>query len=166
MDAKIARVVEAGAAIGLHIQPVTFTRETRTAVDASKEVGCELGQIVKSLIFLGDNEPVLCLVSGADRLDEAKARAAAEVRSLRRADAEMAKQATGYSIGSTPPFGHATSLRVFMDVGLLAFDEVWAAAGRPDSVFPIDPRELAAATHASVCPLALRTRIGKSEGSN
>jgi prolyl-tRNA editing enzyme YbaK/EbsC (Cys-tRNA(Pro) deacylase) len=145
MDAKIARVVEAGAAIGLHIQPVTFTRETRTAVDASKEVGCELGQIVKSLIFLGDNEPVLCLVSGADRLDEAKARAAAEVRSLRRADAEMAKQA----------FGHATSLRVFMDVGLLAFDEVWAAAGRPDSVFPIDPRELAAATHASVCPLAL-----------
>ena len=154
MDSKVARVVEAGSGLGLDVRPVTFPQETRTAADAAQAVGCELGQIVKSLIFVSDEEALLFLVAGFNRLDEDKAKAAASVRSLRRADAQLVRRATGYSIGSTPPFGHVTPLRVYMDVDLLAFDEVWAAAGRPDSVFPVDPRELAEATRASVCTLA------------
>jgi prolyl-tRNA editing enzyme YbaK/EbsC (Cys-tRNA(Pro) deacylase) len=154
MDAKVARVVEAGSRLGLHLHPVTFSQDTRTAQDAAEAVGCELGQIVKSLIFVSNDEAILFLVAGVNRLDEEKAKAAANVSSLQRADAQLVKTATGYSIGSTPPFGLATPLRVFMDADLLAFEEVWAAAGRPDSVFSVDPRELAKATRASVCTLA------------
>ena len=133
---------------------MTFPGETRTAVDAARAVGCELGQIVKSLVFQAGEEPLLFLVSGHNRLDPDKAAAAANVATIEKADAAVAKTATGYSIGATPPFGHASSLRVLMDEDLLAFDEVWAAAGRPDSVFPIKPEELARATGATVCSLA------------
>ena len=156
-DPKIARVIEAGAAAGLDVHPVTFPQETRTAVDAAREVGCELGQIVKSLVFQAGHEPLLFLMSGANRLDTGKATAAAGVGLLTKADAARAKEATGYSIGATPPFGHAHRLRMFMDEDLLAYDEVWAAAGRPDSVFPVAPQPLASATGAVVCSLAVTT---------
>jgi prolyl-tRNA editing enzyme YbaK/EbsC (Cys-tRNA(Pro) deacylase) len=154
-DPKLDRVIEAGRAIGLDVRPVTFAAETRTAVDAARHVGCELAQIVKSLVFRTGEEPLLYLVSGANRLDEVKATTAAHVQSLQRADAVFAKQTTGYSIGATPPFGHLNELRIFMDEDLLAFSEVWAAAGRPDSVFPVVPQALADATGASVCSLAV-----------
>jgi prolyl-tRNA editing enzyme YbaK/EbsC (Cys-tRNA(Pro) deacylase) len=153
-DGKVAAVIAAGASVGLEVHPLTFPRETRTAIDAAHAVGCELDQIVKSLVFQAGEEPLLYLVSGANRLDEAKAMELAGVGSLLRADAATAKQVTGFSIGATPPFGHATTLRVFMDEDLLVFDQVWAAAGRPDSVFPAEPRTLAAATGATVGPLA------------
>jgi prolyl-tRNA editing enzyme YbaK/EbsC (Cys-tRNA(Pro) deacylase) len=153
-DPRVLRIVEAGERIGIEVRPVTFTSETRTALDAAREVGCELGQIVKSLVFSAGDEPLLFLVSGANRLDVDKAIFSADVERLKKADAAMAKQATGYSIGSTPPFGHATRLRMFMDEDLLRFDQVWAAAGRPDSVFPVDPNALASATGATVCSLA------------
>ena len=155
-DLKLAQVLEAGADIGIEVHPVTFSQETRTAVDAAREVGCELGQIVKSLVFMAGDESLLYLVSGSNRLDVDKAKIAAGVEELDKADAATAKQATGYSIGSTPPFGHRTEMRIFMDEDLLAFDEVWAAAGRPDSVFAVDPRALAKATDATVCPLEQR----------
>lgn len=154
IDPKVAQVVEAGARAGIQVRALTFPEGTRTAADAAREVGCSLDQIVKSLVFQAGEEPVLFLVSGAHRLDVGKAMAAAQVPSLDKADASLAKRATGYSIGATPPFGHATSLRIFMDEHLLDFSEVWAAAGRPDSVFPVDPRALAAATAATVCSLA------------
>jgi prolyl-tRNA editing enzyme YbaK/EbsC (Cys-tRNA(Pro) deacylase) len=147
-------VIEAGTRMGIEVQPVRFPHETRTAVDAARAVGCELGQIVKSLVFYAGDEPVLFLVSGANRLDIDKASTSAGVERLEKADATMAKQATGYSIGATPPFGHATHLRILMDEDLLTFDQVWAAAGRPDSVFRVDPHALASATGATVCSLA------------
>jgi prolyl-tRNA editing enzyme YbaK/EbsC (Cys-tRNA(Pro) deacylase) len=154
VDAKLEKVIEAGAAIGIEVHPMTFSTETRTAVDAAREVGCELAQIVKSLVFQAEDEPLLFLMSGANRLDPAKAMGAAAVDTLDKADATRAKEVTGYSIGATPPFGHAHEVRVFMDEDLLAFDQVWAAAGRPDSVFAVDPHALATATGATVSALA------------
>ncbi len=154
MDQKLSRVIDAGGALGVEVCPLTFSGETRTAVDAAREIGCELGQIVKSLLFLGDGEPLLFLVAGTNRLNAGRAASAAGVRAVHQADPQVAKLTTGYSIGATPPFGHAQGLRTFMDEDLLRYREVWAAAGRPDSVFPIDPHVLAAVTGAEVCPLA------------
>ena len=125
-----------------------FPEGTRTATDAARAVGCEVGQIVKSLVFVAGGEAVVALVSGANRVDEERFGAIAGAP-LIKADAETARSATGYSIGGVPPFGHATELPVFMDRDLLAYEVVWAAAGRPDSVFEIEParlRELSGAT--------------------
>ncbi len=129
-----------------------FPDGTRTAVDAARAVGCELGQIVKSLVFVAGGRPVVALVSGANRLDE---RRLGEVAGepVTKADAETARAATGYSIGGVPPFGHATEVPVFMDRDLLGFGVVWAAAGRPDSVFEIEPDRLRELSHAVVADL-------------
>ena len=152
-DPKLARVIEAGRELGIEVAPQTFEKETRTAEDAAREVGCDVGQIVKSLVFAGPDGPVLLLVSGANRVDLAKGAAALGVESLERADANAAKAATGFSIGATPPFGHATPLPVALDEDLLGYDLVWAAAGRNDSVFPVEPKLLADATGARVADL-------------
>jgi prolyl-tRNA editing enzyme YbaK/EbsC (Cys-tRNA(Pro) deacylase) len=132
---------------------VTFPQGTRTAVDAARAVGCDVAQIVKSLVFDAAGSPILLLVSGANRVDIPTAAAAVGVETLERADAEVARAATGYSIGATPPVGLSTDLPVLMDEDLLRHDVVWAAAGRPDSVFAADPAALARASGAKVCRL-------------
>lgn len=131
-----------------------FPAGTRTAVDAARAVGCDVGQIVKSLVFVAAGRPVVALVSGANRLDE-KRLAAVAGEPVLKADAEIARSATGYSIGGVPPFGHATDIPVFMDRDLLGYEVVWAAAGRPDSVFQIAPdrlRDLSGAILADLKP--------------
>jgi Cys-tRNA(Pro) deacylase len=152
-DEKVGRVIAAGAQRGIVVTPVTFPSETRTAADAAEAVGCDVSQIVKSLVFDGEGAPILLLVSGANRVDLDVAAEAAGVPSLSRADANQAKAVTGFSIGATPPVGHSSPLPVFMDEDLLEHDVVWAAAGRPDSVFAVDPHELARASEAKVCRL-------------
>ena len=129
-----------------------FPQGTRTAVDAARAVGCEVGQIVKSLVFVADGKPVVALVSGANRLDESRLAAVAG-RPVTKADAETARTATGYSIGGVPPFGHTNELPVFMDRDLLGHAVVWAAAGRPDSVFEIQPDRLRELSNAVVVDL-------------
>jgi prolyl-tRNA editing enzyme YbaK/EbsC (Cys-tRNA(Pro) deacylase) len=131
-----------------------FPEGTRTAEDAAPAIGCEVGQIVKSLVFTAGGQPVIALVSGANRLDTAKLEAVAG-RPVAKADAETARRATGYSIGGVPPFGHATVLPVFMDRDLERYEVVWAAAGRPDAVFPITPARLVELSAAHVEDLAL-----------
>jgi len=131
-----------------------FPEGTRTAEDAARAIGCEVGQIVKSLVFTAGGQPVIALVSGANRLDTAKLEAVAG-RPVAKADAETARRATGYSIGGVPPFGHATVLPVFMDRDLERYEVVWAAAGRPDAVFPITPARLVELSAARVEDLAL-----------
>lgn len=153
MDPKVERVVAAGAAADLVIEPRSFTEETRTAEDAARNIGCAVGQIVKSLVFTSEQGPLLFLVAGDNRLDTAKGAVAAGVEKLERVDAAAAKAATGYSIGATPPLGLASGLDVFIDEDLLRHDIVWAAAGRPDSVFPSEPHELARAAGAKVVEL-------------
>ena len=129
-----------------------FPEGTRTAVDAARAVGCEVGQIVKSLVFVAAGRPVVALVSGANRLDE-KRLAAVAGEPVTKADAETARTATGYAIGGVPPFGHATEVPVFMDRDLLGYEVVWAAAGRPDSVFEIAPDRLRELSRAEVANL-------------
>jgi prolyl-tRNA editing enzyme YbaK/EbsC (Cys-tRNA(Pro) deacylase) len=129
-----------------------FPQGTRTATDAARAVGCEVGQIVKSLVFVAAGNPVVALVSGANRVDEKRLGAAAGDPVVK-ADAETARSATGYSIGGVPPFGHATEVPVFMDRDLLAYAVVWAAAGRPDSVFEIEPARLRDLSGATVVDL-------------
>jgi prolyl-tRNA editing enzyme YbaK/EbsC (Cys-tRNA(Pro) deacylase) len=152
-DRRIARVVAAARVLGLEIEPVTFAETTRTAEDAARAIGCDVAQIVKSLIFQSGGQPILFLVSGANRLDLRRAAAAAEVPVLDKADADLTKRTTGFSIGGVPPFGHATSLPVYIDEDLMRFDVVWAAAGRPDSVFSVDPNVLQARTEGRVIGL-------------
>jgi len=133
-----------------------FPEGTRTAVDAARAVGCQLGQIVKSLVFVAGGRPVVALVSGVNRLDERRLSAVAGSPVLK-ADAETARTATGYAIGGVPPFGHATEVPVFMDRDLLGFEVVWAAAGRPDSVFEIAPDRLRELSNATVVDLKVST---------
>src|ERR1700680_4277791 len=129
-----------------------FPAGTRTATDEARAVGCEVGQIVKSLVFVAAGKPVVALVSGANRVDEKRLGAVAG-EPVAKADAHIARNATGYSIGGVPPFGHATEVPVFMDRDLLAYSVVWAAAGRPDSVFEIAPERLRHLSAATVADL-------------
>ena len=140
------------ATSGVGVEVKRFPESTRTAGDAAQAVGCELGQIVKSLVFVAGGRPVVALVSGANRLDEERLAAVAG-GPVAKADAETARVATGYSIGGVPPFGHATAVPVFMDRDLLGYTVVWAAAGRPDSVFEIEPTRLRELSDAVVSDL-------------
>jgi Cys-tRNA(Pro) deacylase len=140
-----------GAEIGLTVKQ--FPAGTRTAADAATAIGCDVAQIVKSLVFVAGGRPVVALVSGANRLDERRLAAAAG-EPVTKADAETARAATGYAIGGVPPFGHATDVPVFMDQDLMRYGVVWAAAGRPDSVFEIKPERLRNLSNATVLDLS------------
>ncbi len=144
----------AGSDIGVTVKQ--FPAGTRTAADAARAVGCDVGQIVKSLVFMAAGRPVVALVSGANRLDEGRLAAVAG-SPVTKADAEAARTATGYAIGGVPPFGHATDVPVFMDRDLLGHGLVWAAAGRPDSVFEISPQRLRELSEAEVADLKAPT---------
>jgi len=125
---------------------VEFPAGTRTAQDAATAIGCAVGQIVKSLVFRdGEGGPgVLVLCSGANRV-------AADRLGLVKADAGFVREVTGYAIGGVPPWGWATPpARTLIDPDLLSYDEVWAAAGTPRSVFPLTPSELVARTGGEV----------------
>lgn len=151
---NVVRVVDAGAAIGLDVQPVRFPEGTKTAVDAATAIGCGVGQIVKSLIFAVDGEVVLAYVSGSNQLDEAKLAIAAGGMKSSRVDADTVRTATGFPIGGVPPFGHDNALRVFVDPDLMQYDVVWAAAGTWHDVFSLTPQELVSASGGVVVELA------------
>jgi Cys-tRNA(Pro) deacylase len=149
------RVAEAAAARGLDVEVRAFPQGTRTAEDAAAAIGCDVSQIVKSLVFLVDGEAVVALVAGPDRLDERKLADAAGGARVRRATGDEVRAATGYVIGGVPPFGHATSLRCFVDQALLRHDVVWAAAGTPTHVFAAEPSALAEAAGAQIADLSV-----------
>ena len=130
---------------------------TRTAPEAAAAVGCELGAIVKSLVFrgTGSGDAVLVLVSGDNRADEARVADAAG-EPVGRADADFVRAATGYAIGGVPPVGHPAPLRTLVDADLLRFAEVWAAAGTPRAVFPVAPDALVGATGGEVVAVGVR----------
>lgn len=125
-----------------------FPEGTKTARDAARAIGCEVGQIVKSVVLMTNELPLVALTSGANRVDTLALGRILGVEDVRKATADEARQATGYAIGGTPPFGYPTPVRVLMDRDLFEWDEVWAAAGTPTSVFPIAPRALEEAAGA------------------
>lgn len=120
----------------------SFPDATRTAAEAAAAIGCGLGEIVKSLIFEADGVPVLVLMDGASRVDVERVREELGAGAVKRARADLVRETTGYAIGGVPPFGHRTRTRVLADRGLLDHDVVWAAAGTPHTVFPMDPKSL------------------------
>jgi prolyl-tRNA editing enzyme YbaK/EbsC (Cys-tRNA(Pro) deacylase) len=144
------QVTAAAERLGLEIEVRVFPQGTRTAEDAAVAVGCDVAQIVKSLVFVVDDQPVVALVGGADRLDERKLADVAGGVTARRANADEVRAATGYAVGGVPPFGHTPPLRCFVDDALLAHDVVWAAAGTPTHVFASEPHALVSAANAEV----------------
>ena len=148
-------VVEAGRLLGLDLDVREFPEGTRTAADAASAIGCAVDQIVKSLVFVADTDPVVVLTSGGNRVDVVKVGRQTGSAGVRKADAEEARAATGYAIGGTPPFGHARQLPVLVDRHLTRFDLLWAAAGTPRHVFPITPGDLVRVTGGRVADVTL-----------
>ena len=148
------RVRAALAAAGLPDTIRTMSASTRTAEEAAAACGCAVAQIVKSLVFRGtaSGHVVLLLVSGANRVDAAAAETAAG-EALERADPRLVREETGFAIGGVAPLGHLRAVPVLMDEDLLAFSQVWAAAGAPEAVFSVSPQALADASGARVVRL-------------
>jgi prolyl-tRNA editing enzyme YbaK/EbsC (Cys-tRNA(Pro) deacylase) len=154
----IQRVLDAAARKGVTLDVTVFEQSTHTAQDAADALGTELGQIVKSLVFVapgpdGELEPIVCLVSGPNRVDLARLAVVVGERDIRRATAREADELTGFSIGGIPPFGHVRQARVVMDPDLGVFPVVWAAAGLPTAVFPVPPATLRTLANAMVAPI-------------
>lgn len=141
------------ATAGIELDIRVHEESTHTAQEAADAVGAPVGAIVKSLVFMAQDEPLLVLVSGPNRVDPDTLGTALETV-LGKADADMVKRHTGYSIGGVPPFGHPHPLRTIMDEDLMAFETVWAAAGSPSAVFPIDPERLRELAQAHVLPVS------------
>jgi prolyl-tRNA editing enzyme YbaK/EbsC (Cys-tRNA(Pro) deacylase) len=151
-------VLDAAAKKGVALEIVTFDESTHTAEEAARAVGAEVGQIVKSLVFVAERdegpEPCLVLVSGANMVDiSLLAGVLTEVR-MRRATADEARAFTGFSIGGIPPFGHTRPIRTVMDPDLGRFTAIWAAAGTPNAVFQVTPGTLRMLANAVVAPIA------------
>lgn len=155
MSKSVERVSAAARKAGLDIRIHRFGRSTRTAEDAARECGCDVAQIVKSLIFEGKDSRrlILFLVSGANRLDEDKAQTAAG-EPVTRADPAKVRETTGFAIGGVAPIGALQPMPVFADESLLSWQTVWAAAGAHDAVFETQPGALIEAAGAIVVDLA------------
>jgi prolyl-tRNA editing enzyme YbaK/EbsC (Cys-tRNA(Pro) deacylase) len=132
------RVAESLAAAGLDVTVVEHASSSRTAEDAAATAGCELGQIVKSLVFVDADGPMLVLCAGDRRVDAAGL-------GVRRAKPEQVREATGFAIGGVPPLGHPQALRTLVDASLRRFATVWCAAGTPNAVFEVATDDLIAA---------------------
>ncbi len=154
MHPNVARVVAAAREAGLDIAVERFPEGTRTAADAARAVGCDVDQIVKSLVFIADGAPLVALVSGGNRVDLERLASAVGAAEVRKADGDEARTATGYAIGGVPPFAHAGSVRVVVDRDLLGHDPVWAAAGLPDAVFAISPPDLLRVSDGAAADIA------------
>jgi prolyl-tRNA editing enzyme YbaK/EbsC (Cys-tRNA(Pro) deacylase) len=148
----VGRVQSAIEALGLAGRIIELDVHARTSQQAADALGVTVGQIAKSLVFTVNGRPLLVIASGANRVDEAKLGRLAE-GTVRRADAETVRQATGYAIGGVPPVGHAAPLPVYIDRDLLQYDRIYGAAGVPECVFPLTPDELVRATGGSVADL-------------
>lgn len=166
----VRRVLDAAGRKGIDLEVSTFAESTHTAEEAAAALGAELGQIVKSLVFVvpgaaGELEPVLCLVSGVNRVDMARLAAVTGEPAIRRATAREANDLTGFTIGGIPPIGHSRSVRVIMDPDLGRYETVWAAAGLPTAVFPVAPATLRMLSNAEVTPLAQVVRQADLEAA-
>jgi prolyl-tRNA editing enzyme YbaK/EbsC (Cys-tRNA(Pro) deacylase) len=149
---SVDRVRQALAAAGFQTEVRHFPDSTRTAAEAAAAVGVQVGQIVKSLVFVAEDRPLLALVSGSNRLDDRRlSRLVGEP--VRKADADAVRLHTGYAIGGVPPAGFPQPIPTYIDRDLLVYDIVWAAAGTPHHVFAIAPTDLCALTSGVVADL-------------
>ena len=136
------RVQQALEAYGLESQVVRLPNSTRTAPEAAQAVGCEVGAIAKSLLFMADGKPVLVVCAGDRRVNTATLASLLGASNVKMASADDVRVITGYAIGGVPPLGHATPVRTLMDTSLLRWPLVYAAAGAHDALFPVEPNRL------------------------
>ena len=151
ISSSAQKVQEALKVHGVACQVIEMKQTTRSAQDAADAVGCQVGQIAKSLIFTGknSNQPILVIASGPNRVNEkAIGRYISEPLSM--AKVEFVREHTGFAIGGVPPVGHPKPLKTFIDEDLLEFEEIWAAAGTPKAVFKLTPEELKKITNGQV----------------
>ncbi len=137
--------------LGYAYTVVEHAESTRTAQEAADRAGCQLAQIVKSLIFRGkaSNKPILVLTSGANRVDEKRISSYAG-EPIARADADFVRAVTGFAIGGVPPIGHLQSMETYIDEDFLAFPVIWAAAGTPNAIFELKTEDLSKMTDGKV----------------
>jgi prolyl-tRNA editing enzyme YbaK/EbsC (Cys-tRNA(Pro) deacylase) len=154
LSSSAQKVQQALDSLGLRLQVVELPGSTRTAVEAAQAVGCQVGQIVKSLVFKAKHSerPILVIASGQNRVDEKRLEALIG-EPLGKADADFVRQRTGFVIGGVPPVGHLEKLATYIDQDLLQFEELWAAAGTPHAVFRLKPAELLQITGGQVADI-------------
>lgn len=157
MHPSAQKVANAARDLGLDIKIVEFAQTTRSAQEAADAIGCDVDQIVKSLCFSAHEQPIMALVSGANQLDTRKLAGLLNVspKKIRRANADIVKEATGFSIGGVPPFGHKNPLPIYIDADLMGFDIIWAAAGTPFAVFAIEPEQLVKGSNGQIVDLKM-----------
>jgi len=160
LDPTVQRVVEAAARKGVELRITLLAETSHTAEDAARALGVELGQIVKSLVFVAPGvddrpQPILCLVAGTNRVDLARLAAVTGQPAVRQASAREARELSGFAIGGIPPIGHPGPVRAVMDPDLDRYALVWAAAGLDRAVFPVPPATLRALANALVAPFAV-----------
>jgi len=153
MHPNAQRVQAALREQGSDAEVIDVPDSTRTAAEAAAALGTSVAQIVKSLVFLADDRALLVLTSGINRVSTDKVKGIVGT-TITRADADAVRRLTGYAIGGVPPLAHDTSARVLMDLHLLEYTTVWAAAGTPHAVFGIAPAELQRVTGAELCDIA------------
>jgi len=136
---------------GYNYTVIEHAESTRTAQEAADRAGCELGQIVKSLIFRGktSGKPILVLTSGANRVDEKRISEYAG-ESISRANADFVRTVTGFAIGGVPPIGHAERMETYLDEDFLQYQVIWAAAGTPNAIFELKTEDLQKMTDGKV----------------
>ncbi|HJN93677.1 MAG TPA: YbaK/EbsC family protein [Dehalococcoidia bacterium] len=151
MSKRVARVQDALFKAGVEARVVEMPNSTHTAQDAADAIGCAVDQIAKSLVFQGEESGKLLLViaSGPNRVSETVV-ATALGEAVAMADPKSVREGTGFPVGGVPPIGHAATLPTFIDEALLRHAEIWAAAGTPNSVFPVSPTELQRITGGQV----------------
>jgi prolyl-tRNA editing enzyme YbaK/EbsC (Cys-tRNA(Pro) deacylase) len=151
LSTSAQKVQDVLAELGMTLQVVELPSSTRTAVEAAQAVGCQVGQIVKSLVFRGahSDRPVLVVASGANRVNETRLGDLLG-EPIAKADADYVRLRTGFAIGGVPPLAHAEPLTIFIDQDLLQYAEIWAAAGTPHAVFCLTPAQLVAMTGGRV----------------
>jgi Cys-tRNA(Pro) deacylase len=151
LSASAKRVQAALTSFGVDCRVLELADSTRTAVDAANAVGCDVGQIVKSLVFRGKNsgDAVFVVASGANRVNE-KALAAIIGEKIEKADPDFVRDKTGFAIGGVSPVGHPEPLHTYVDEDLMQYDELWAAAGTPHALFSLTPAQLCHITSGQV----------------
>ncbi|MBU4336266.1 MAG: YbaK/EbsC family protein [Actinobacteria bacterium] len=146
LPARAQAVAAALAAAGATGVVRALPDSARTAAEAAASLGCTVGQIANSLVFLADDEPLLILTSGRHRVDTAALATVLGVARISRATPEQVRAATGQAIGGVAPVGHPAPLRTVVDLALADYDQVWAAGGTPHTVFPTTFAELVTVT--------------------
>ncbi len=151
LSSSAQKVQDQIKSLGFDYIVIEHAESTRTAQEAAERAGCELGQIVKSLIFKGkeSGKPILVLTSGANRVDEKRIGEYAG-EAIGRADADFVRAVTGFAIGGVPPIGHAQKLETYLDEDFLQYPTVWAAAGTPNAIFELKTSDLQKMTGARV----------------